>query len=48
MASAKAMTKHTTNRRAFAPRLFPISITPSLHRVKGVANRLPATDARRE
>ena len=28
------MTKHTTNRRAFAPRLFPIRITPFLHRVK--------------
>ena len=30
MANAKTMTKHTTNRRAFAPRLFPIRITPSL------------------
>ena len=28
------MTKHTTNRRAFAPRLFPIRITPFLHGVK--------------
>ena len=34
MATAKPMTKHTTNRRAFAPRLFPIRITPFLHGVK--------------
>ena len=34
MASAKPMTKHTANRRAFAPRLFPIRITPFLHGVK--------------
>ena len=34
MATAKPITKHTTNRRAFAPRLFPIRITPFLHRVK--------------
>lgn len=30
MATANAMTKHTVKRRAFAPRLFPISITPFL------------------
>ena len=34
MATAKPVTKHTTNRRAFAPRLFPIRITPFLHGVK--------------
>ncbi len=32
--------KHTTKRRAFAPRPFPIRITPFL---KGVANRLYVT-----